>query len=35
MCKPQLAADVKAQQERCARRKDTKSVKEIYSHLNL
>jgi hypothetical protein len=26
---------VKAQQERCARRKDTKSVKEIFAHLNL
>ena len=35
MCKSQHAADVKAQHERRARRKDTKSVKEIHSHLNL
>jgi hypothetical protein len=35
MCKSQHATDVKAQHERCARRKDTKSVKEIHSHLKL
>jgi hypothetical protein len=35
MCKSQHAADVKAQHERRARRKDIKSVKEIHSHLNL
>jgi hypothetical protein len=35
MCKSQHAADVKAQHERRARKKDTKSVKEIHSHLNL
>jgi hypothetical protein len=35
MCKSQHAADVKAQHQRCARRKDTKSVKEICTHLNL
>jgi hypothetical protein len=31
----QHAADVKAQHERHARRKDTKSVKEIHAQLNL
>jgi hypothetical protein len=35
MCKSQHAVDVKAQHERRARKKDTKSVKEIHSHLNL
>jgi AraC-like DNA-binding protein len=35
MCKSQHAVDVKAQHERRARRKDTKSVKEIHVHLNL
>jgi hypothetical protein len=35
MCKSQHTIDVKAQHERCARRKDTKSMKEIHSHLNL
>jgi hypothetical protein len=35
MCKSQHAADVKAQHERRARKKDTKSVKKIHSHLNL
>jgi hypothetical protein len=35
MCKSQHAADVKAQHGRRARRKDTKSVKEIRAHLNL
>jgi hypothetical protein len=35
MCKSQHTADVKAQLERHARKKDTKSVKEIHSHLNL
>jgi hypothetical protein len=35
MCKSQHAADVKALHERRARKKDTKSVKEIHSHLNL
>jgi hypothetical protein len=35
MCKSQHAADVRAQQERRAKKKDTKSVKEIHSHLNL
>jgi hypothetical protein len=35
MCKSQHVADVKAQHERHARKKDTKSVKEIHSHLNL
>jgi hypothetical protein len=35
MCKSQHATDVKAQHERRARRKDTKFVKEIHSHLNL
>jgi hypothetical protein len=31
----QHAADMKAHHERRARKKDTKSVKEIHSHLNL
>jgi hypothetical protein len=35
MCKSQHVADVKAHHERRARKKDTKSVKEIHSHLNL
>jgi hypothetical protein len=35
MCKSQHAVDVKAQHERHARQKDTKSVKEIRAHLNL
>jgi AraC-like DNA-binding protein len=35
MCKSQYVADVKAQHERRAKRKDTKSVKEIHDHLNL
>jgi hypothetical protein len=35
MCKSQHVADVKAQHERRARKKDTKFVKEIHSHLNL
>jgi hypothetical protein len=35
MCKSQHSADVKAQHERRARRKDTKLVKEIRAHLNL
>jgi hypothetical protein len=35
MCKSQHVADEKAQLERRARRKDTKSVKEIQAHLNL
>jgi hypothetical protein len=35
LCKSQHAADVKVQHERCARKKDTKSVKEIHAHLNL
>jgi hypothetical protein len=34
-CKSQHTADVKDQHERCARRKDTKSIKEIRAHLNL
>jgi AraC-like DNA-binding protein len=34
-CKSQHATDVKDQHERCARRKDTKSIKEICAHLNL
>jgi hypothetical protein len=34
-CKFQHAIEVKAQYERRARRKDTKSVKEIHTHLNL
>jgi hypothetical protein len=35
ICKSQHATKVKAQHERHARRKDTKSVKEIHAHLNL
>jgi hypothetical protein len=35
MCKSQHAVDVKAHHERHAREKDTKSMKEIHSHLNL
>jgi hypothetical protein len=35
MCKSQYFADVKAQHERHARKKDTMSVKEIHSCLNL
>jgi hypothetical protein len=35
MCKSQPATDVRAQHERRERRKITKSVKEICSHLNL
>jgi hypothetical protein len=35
MCKSQYAADVRAQHERRERRKITKSVKEIHTHLNL
>jgi hypothetical protein len=35
MCQSQHVTNVKAQHERCARKKDTKSVKEIHSHLNL
>jgi hypothetical protein len=35
MCKSEHAIDVKAQHERCERRKITKSVKEICTHLNL
>jgi hypothetical protein len=35
MCKSQHVTNVKAQQERRARKKDTKSVKEIHSHINL
>jgi hypothetical protein len=35
MCNSQHATDVKAQHERRARMKHTKSVKEIHSHLNL
>jgi hypothetical protein len=35
MCKSQHTADVRAQYERCERRKITKSVKEIRTHLNL
>jgi hypothetical protein len=35
MCKSQHAADVMAQYERCERRKITKSVKEICTHLSL
>jgi hypothetical protein len=35
MCKSQHAADVRAQHERRERRKITKSVKEIRTHLNL
>jgi hypothetical protein len=35
MCKFQHATDVKAQHERRARRKDSKSVKKVCAHLNL
>jgi hypothetical protein len=35
MCKSQHVTDANAQHERRARRKDTKSIKEIHSHLNL
>jgi hypothetical protein len=35
LCKSQHAVDIKAQHERRARKKDTKSMKEIHSHLNL
>jgi hypothetical protein len=35
MCKSQHAADVRAQHERRERKKITKSVKEIHTHLNL
>jgi hypothetical protein len=35
ICKSQHAADVKAQHERCERKKITKSVTEIHAHLNL
>jgi hypothetical protein len=35
MCKSQHAADVRAQHERCERRKITKLMKEIHTHLNL
>jgi hypothetical protein len=35
MCKSQHAVYVMAQHERCKRRKFTKSVKEIHTHLNL
>jgi hypothetical protein len=35
MCKSEHAIDVKAQHERRERRKITKSVKEICTHLNL
>jgi hypothetical protein len=35
MCKTQHATDVRAQHERHERNKITKSVKEIYTHLNL
>jgi hypothetical protein len=35
MCKSQHVADVKAQCEWRARKKNTKSIKEIHSHLNL
>jgi hypothetical protein len=35
MCKSQHAVDVRAQYDRCKRRKITKSVKEIRTHLNL
>jgi hypothetical protein len=35
MCKSQNTTDVTAQYERRARRKDTKSVKEIRAHLDL
>jgi hypothetical protein len=35
MCKSEHAADVKVQHERCERKKITKSVKEIHTHLDL
>jgi hypothetical protein len=35
MCKSQHVTDVNTQYERRARRKDTKSIKEIHAHLNL
>jgi hypothetical protein len=35
MCRSQHTLDVKAHRERYARKKDTKSMKEIHSHLNL
>jgi hypothetical protein len=35
MCKSQYVIDVRAQHERRERRKITKSVKEIHTHLNL
>jgi hypothetical protein len=35
MCKSQHVVDVKAHHKRCAMKKDTKSMKEIHSHLNL
>jgi hypothetical protein len=35
MCKSQHTVDVKAHHERQARKKDTKFVKEIHSHLNM
>jgi hypothetical protein len=35
ICMSQHAADVRAQHERCERRKISKSVKEIHTHLNL
>jgi hypothetical protein len=35
MCKSQHATDVRAQHERCERRKITKLVKEIHTYLNL
>jgi hypothetical protein len=35
LCKSQHAADVRAHHERQARKKDTKSIKQIHSHMNL
>jgi hypothetical protein len=35
MCKSQHTANVKVQYERQARKKDTKSIKEVHAHLNL
>jgi hypothetical protein len=35
MCKSQHTDDMQAQHERRARKKDTKSIKEIHAHLNL
>jgi hypothetical protein len=35
LCKSQHTIDVKAQHERCERKKITKSVKEIHTHLNM